>query len=82
MDMAARAFDEAHGATRNGVHGGKDEPFAGHMVDEEEHPGSKSFERRHCHGEALPGCSKFFDFATVNGFDQGIAGRKVTVERP
>ena len=81
VDETARAFDEAHGAARNSVHGGKDELFAGHVVDEEKHPASESFQRRHRGGEAPPGCRQLFDFAPVNSFDQGVSGGKVTVER-
>ena len=80
VDDAASAFDEAQGAARHSIHGGKDELFAGHVIDEEKHPGSQSFERRHRCGEALPGASQFFNFASVDGFDQGVAGGKVTVE--
>ncbi len=80
VDQAARAFDEAHGAARNGIHGGKDQLFAGHVVYEEKHPGSERFERRHRSGEALPRCGQLFDFAPVDSFDQGVSGGKVTVE--
>ena len=31
--------------------------------------------------EAPAGCSQFFDLAAIDGFDQGVAGGKVTVER-
>ena len=81
VNQAARAFDEANGAARDGVHGGKNELFLGYMVDKKKHPGSKSFKRRHRSGEALPGCRELFDFASVNGFDQGVAGGKVPIKR-
>ena len=81
VDETARAFEEAHGAARNSIHGGKDELFTGHVVDEEKHPGAESCERRHGDGEALPGCSQLFDFAPVDRFDQGVPGGKVAVER-
>ena len=32
-------------------------------------------------GKALPGGGELFDFAAIDRFDQGIAGREVAVER-
>ena len=81
VDMSACSFDEAHGATGNRVHDRKDQALAGHVVDEEKHPGSKSVEGRHGGGETLPGSCQLFDFAAVDGFDQGVAGGEMAVER-
>ena len=81
VDEAARAFDEAHGAAGDGVHGGDDEHLAGDVVDEEQHPGAEGFERRHGGGEALCGCGELFDFAAVDGFDESVAGGEVAIER-
>ncbi len=81
MDETARAIDEALGATRNGVHGRKDELLVGHVVNEEEHPGTEGFERRHVGREALARCREFFHFGTVDGFNQSVAGWKMTIER-
>ena len=50
------------------------------MVDEEQHPGAESFEWRHRSGEALLGGSEFFNFAAVDGFDEGVAGGEMTVK--
>jgi len=52
-----------------------------YVIDEQKHPGSKSFERRHRDDKVLPGCSQFFNFAAVDSFDQGVACGKVTVKR-
>ncbi len=81
VDQRARAFDEAHGAAGDGIHRGNDERFGGDVVDEEQHPGAERFERRQVGGEALLGGGKLFHFAAVDGFDQGVAGGKVAVER-
>ena len=81
VDEAARAFDEAHGATRDGVHGGEDKRFVGHVIDQEKHPGAESFERGLRGGEAARSCGELFDFGAVDGLDQVVAGGKVTVER-
>ena len=77
----ARAFDQAHRAAGDGVHGGNDELFGGHMVDEEKHPGAERFEWRHGGSEALFGGGKFFDFAAVDGFDEGVTSWEVAIER-
>ena len=68
------------GAAGDGIHGGDDELFAGDVVDEEKHPGAERFKRRHRGGEALFGCSKFFDFAAIDGFDEVVARWKVAIE--
>jgi hypothetical protein len=68
-------------AACDGIHGRDDEPFCGDMVDEEKHPRAERFKRWHGGGEALLGCGKLFDFAAVDGFDKGVAGGKVAVER-
>jgi hypothetical protein len=81
VDERAGAFDEAHGAAGDSVHCGNDEPFAGDVVNEEQHPGAEGFERRHGGGEALLGGGEFFNFAAVDGFDKSVAGGKVAVER-
>lgn len=80
VNEAARAFDEAQGAARHGVHGGKNELFAGHMVNKEKHPGAKRIQRRHGRSKALPGGSQFFNFVAVKSFDQGVASGKVTIQ--
>ena len=80
VDERAGAFEEAHGAAGDGVHGGNDEPFCGDVVDEEEHPGTERFKRRHGGGEALFGGGKLFDFAAVDGFDEIVAGWEVAIE--
>jgi hypothetical protein len=51
------------------------------MVDEEKHPGTKGFERRQGGGEARAGVSESFDFAAVDGFDEGVASWEVAIER-
>lgn len=58
-DERSGAFDEAHGAARDGVHRGDDEPFCRDVVDEEQHPGTERFERLHGGGEALLGGGEF-----------------------
>jgi hypothetical protein len=69
VNETTRAFDQSHRAARDGVHGRDDERFGGHMVDEEKHPGAERFKRWQGGGEALFGCCKLFDFATVGGFE-------------
>ncbi len=81
VDVSARAFNEAYGAAGNRVHDGKDQGLAGDMVDEEQHPGSKSVEWRHGDGKIMPSCCQLFDFATIDGFNQGVAGREMPVKR-
>jgi len=81
VDEGARAFHEAHGAAGDRVHRGNDEFLARNVVDEKQHPGAEGFERRHVGGEALLGGGEFFNFAAVDGSDEGIAGRKVAIER-
>ena len=51
------------------------------MIDEEQHPGSERFQRRHGGGEALLGRCEFFNFAAIDGLDKCVPGREVTVER-
>lgn len=80
VDERARAFDNAHGAAGNGVHGRDNESFGGHVVDEEKHPGAKRFKRRHGGSEALFSCRKLFDFAAVDGFDEVVASWEVAIE--
>ena len=51
------------------------------MIDEEQHPGSERFQRRHGGGEALLGRCEFFNFAAMDGFNERIAGGEMTIER-
>jgi hypothetical protein len=67
VDERAGAFHEAHGTAGDGIHRGNDELFAGHMIDEEKHPGAERFKRRQGGGEALFGRGELFDFAAVDG---------------
>ena len=80
VNETARAFDQSHRAARDGVHGRDDERFGSHMVDEEKHPGAERFKRRHGGSEALFRCGKLFNFAVVDGFDEGIASWEVAIE--
>jgi hypothetical protein len=80
VDERAGAFHEPQGAACDGVHGGNDELFGGDVVDGEKHPGAERFERWHGGGEALFGCGKLFDFAAVDGFDEGVARWEVAIE--
>ena len=77
----SRTFDETQGAAGDSVHCGNDEPFVGHVVDKEQHPRAKGFDRRHASGESLPRIGEFFHFVAVDGFDQGVAGGEMAVER-
>jgi hypothetical protein len=80
VDERAGAFEQARGAAGDCVHGGDDEHFSGDVVDEETHPGAEGFEGRHGGGEALFGCGELFDFAAVDGFDEGVASWEVAIE--
>ena len=63
VDERAGAFHEPQGAACDCVHGGNDEHFSSDVVDEEKHPRTERFKRRHGGGEALFGCRKLFHFA-------------------
>lgn|GEM_PF-6409543 len=82
VDERTGAFDEAHGATGDGVHRRDDEHFSGDVVDEEQHPGAQGFERRHRCCKALRSGGKFLNFAAIDGFDEGVARWKVPVQCP
>jgi len=73
VNNTARAFDQSHRAARDGVHHRDDERFRGHMVDEEKHPRAKRFKWSQGSGETLLRCGKLFDFAAVDGLDEGVA---------
>ncbi len=81
VDDSARAFDEAQGSARDGIHGGNNQPFVGHMVDKEKHPRAQGRKRRHGGRKARSSLSQFFHFAAVDGLNQIVPRRKVTVER-
>jgi nucleoside-diphosphate-sugar epimerase len=72
LNETARAFDQSQRAARDGIHGRDDERFGGHMVDEEKHPGAERFNRWQGGGETLLGTSELFNFAAVDGFDEGV----------
>jgi hypothetical protein len=80
VNETARAFDQSHRASRDGVHGRDDERFRGHMIDEEKHPNAERFKWWQSSGETLLGCGKLFDFAAVDGFDEGVARWKMAIE--
>jgi hypothetical protein len=50
------------------------------VVNEDKHPGAERLERRQGGGEALFGFRKLFDFAAVDGFDEGIASWEMAIE--
>ena len=80
VDEAAGTFVEPGGAADNAVEGGSDDLLGGEVVDEEEHPGAEGVEGRKSGGEFAFGGGEFFDLGTIDGFDEGVAGGKVTVE--
>jgi len=80
VDERPGAFHEPQGASCDRVHGGDDEHLSGDMVDKEKHPRTECFKRRHGGSEALFGCSKLFDFAAVDGFDEVVACWEVAIE--
>lgn len=81
VDEAARAFDQTHRSTGNGVHCGNDELFLCNVVNEQKHPGAQCFDGRQGGGQAPPCGGKLFHLDAIDGFNQGIASGEVTIKR-
>lgn len=80
VNKTARPFDQSHRAARDGVHSRDDEALGSNMVNKEKHPGTQRFKRRHGGREPLFGRGKLFNFAAVNGLDEGVARWEVPIE--
>ena len=50
------------------------------MVDEKQHPRPQGFNRGHCLGEFALRRGQLFHFTPIDRFDQGVSGRKVTIQ--
>ena len=80
VDDAACAFNEARRAPGNGVHGGHDEELRSDVVNEQEHPGTESFERGQFERVGFSSGDEFFYLGAEDGFDQSFSRGKVAVE--
>ena len=56
---------------------GRNDVLCRDVIDQQQHPGSKRFERRHGLDEAGSGSRKFLHFIPVNTFDQLIPRREM-----
>src|ERR1700680_4303186 len=67
-------------ASGNGIESGRNDVLCRNVIDQQEHPGSKRFERGHGLSETVRGRREFLHFVPVNTFDQLIARRKMGIE--
>jgi len=67
-------------APGNGIESGRNDVLSRNVFDQQQHPGSKRFERRHGLGEMGRGRREFLHFVPVNTFDQLVARWKMTIQ--
>ena len=80
LDQTARTFIEPGRASDDGIESGRNDVFCRNIIDQQQHPGSKRFERGHGLGETGRGRREFLHFVAVNTFDQLIPRRKMAIE--
>ena len=80
LDQAARTLLESGRAPDEGIESGRNDVLCRNVIDQQQHPGSKRFERRHGLGEMGRGRREFLHFVPVNTFDQVVARRKMAIE--
>ena len=80
LDQAARTFIEPGRASDDCIESGRNDVLCRDVVNQQQHPGSKRFERRHGLGEAGSGSRKFLHFIPVNAFDQLIPRREMAIQ--
>jgi len=66
-------------ASGDGIESGRNDVLCRNVIDQQQHPSSKRFERSHGLGEADRGCRKFLHFIPVNTFDQVVPRREVAI---
>jgi len=80
LDQAARTFMKPRRASGNGIERGRNDVLGRDVFDQEQHPGSKGFEREHGLGETGRGRREFLHFVPVDTFDQLIPHREMAIE--
>ncbi len=80
LDHGAGTFMKPGRASGNGIERGRNDVLRRDVIDQQQHPGSKRFERGHGLGETVSGRREFFHFVSVNTFDQLIARREMAIE--
>ena len=80
LDHAACTFMKPRRAACNGIESGRNDVLCRNVIDQQQHPGSKRFERGHGLGETGRGRREFLHFVPVNTFDQLIARWKMAIE--
>ena len=80
LDHGACAFVEPGRTSGNGIKRRRNDVLCRDVIDQQQHPGSKRFERRHLLSEAACGRREFPHFVPVNTFDQLIPRREMAIQ--
>jgi len=80
LDLSARTFIQFRVTSNERIQGRGDNLLGRDVVDEQQHPGSQCFNRRHGLGELLLGCGELFHLSSIDRLEQCIARRKVAVQ--
>ena len=79
LDHGARTFIEPGWASDYAIESGRNDVLCRNVIDQQQHPGSKRFNRGHGLGETGRG-REFLHFVPVNTFCQLIARWKMAIE--
>ena len=79
LNHGACPFVEPGRASHNAIQRRRNDVLCRHVIDQQKHPGSKRFKRRHGLRKASSGRSEFLHFIPVNTFDQLIPPRKMAI---
>ena len=81
LDQAARAFIEPGRTSDQAVESGRNDMLRRDVIDEEQHPGSQGFDRRHCFSQLARRCGQLFHLASIDSFDQRIPRGEMAIQR-
>jgi hypothetical protein len=79
-DLTAGTFKELRCAAHHGIERRGDDLLGGHVVDEQQHPGSQRFERRHRFSKIVRCSGQFFNMSAIDRLDEGIPGREMAIQ--
>ena len=80
LDQAARTFIEPGRASDHAIESRRNNVLCSDVIDQQQHPGSKGFDRGHRLGEAARRGGQFLHLVPVNTFDQRIPRREMAIK--
>ncbi len=81
LDLPPRAFIESRWASDKRIQRGGDDLLCRDVIDEQQHPRSQGFNRRHGPGESAFRFRQLLHLAPVHRLDQRVTGGKVPIQR-